>query len=153
MVRNILDLDRRTHRILIEPLSGHLHLKTMLLSRLVTFHKGLVSSPKFTVRFLARLVEKDLRKVLGKTLHYLLVECGCKRVEDLSSGIIKKNLVYRRAPPDMTWQVAFAQELFSVRKRDVTDEGFSGDEINQILNYICTELHSFILYKLTPLYH
>ena len=108
MVRNILNLDRRTHRILIEPLSGHVHLKTMLMSRLVTFHKGFINSPKFTVRFLARLAEKDLRTVLGKTLNYLLDECGCTRLEDLSPGIIKKNLVYRRASPEKTWQVAFA---------------------------------------------
>ena len=37
MVRNVLSVDRRTHRFLIEPLSGHLHLQTMLMSRLVTF--------------------------------------------------------------------------------------------------------------------
>ena len=60
MVRNVLSLDRRTHRFLIEPLSGHLHLKTKLMSRLVTFYRGLVNSPKFTVRFLARLEERDM---------------------------------------------------------------------------------------------
>ena len=52
MVRNFLNLDKKTHRSLIEPLSGHLHLKTMLLSRFVRFHKGLVNSPKFTFDFL-----------------------------------------------------------------------------------------------------
>ena len=109
------------------------------MSRLVTFHKGFINSPKFTVRFLARLAEKDLRTVLGKTLNYLLDECGCTRLEDLSPGIIKKNLVYRRASPEKTWQVAFAQELLSIRKKDVTVEGFSDDEINDIFNYICTE--------------
>ena len=37
-VRNVFRLDRRTHRVLIEPLSDCLHLKAMLLSRYVSLH-------------------------------------------------------------------------------------------------------------------
>ena len=72
-------------------------------------------------------------------LNYLLGECGCTRLEDLYPGIIKKNLVYRRAPPEKTWQVAFAQEFLSIRKKNVTVVGFSDDEIIYIFSYICTE--------------
>ena len=139
MVRNILDLNRTTHRFLKEPLSGHLHLKTMLMSRLVAFHKGLVNSPKFTVRFLARLVEKDMRTVLGKSLNFLVVECGCQNVEDLSPSIVKKNLAYKMAPEDQTWQVTLAQELFSVKNNDGAIDGFSDEEIRTLFNYVCTK--------------
>lgn len=71
-VRNVLSLDRKTRSFLIEPLSDHRHLKTMLMSHLAKFHKGLVNSPKFTIRFLARLGEKDQRTVLGKTVNTCL---------------------------------------------------------------------------------
>ena len=60
-IRNVLSLDRKTNSFLIEPLSDHRHLKTMLMSRLVKFHKGLANSPKFTIRFMARLGVKDQR--------------------------------------------------------------------------------------------
>ena len=138
MVRNILDLHRATDRFLIEPLSGHFHLKTMLMSRLVTFHKGLVNSPKFTVRFLARLVEKDMRTVLGKTLDFLRSQCGCQHVEDLSSRIVKENLTYKSASQVQTWQVSFAKELLGIWQNEVTVNGFSDDEIRYIFNHVCT---------------
>ena len=139
LVRNILDLDRKTHRFLIEPLSGHLHLKTMLMSRFVSFYKGLVDSPKFTVRFLARLAEKDMRTVMGKTLHYLLGECNCEQLEDLTPHIVKKSLVYKIAAHDQTWQVALAQELLGIKNEDATVQGFTKGELRTIFDYVCTE--------------
>ena len=63
-IRQIFNLNRRTHRYLIEGISGSLHLKTLLASRFVTFYKSLVSSIKTPVRFLARICEKDQRTVL-----------------------------------------------------------------------------------------
>ena len=139
MVRNVLDLDRRTHRFLIEPLLGHLHLKTMLLSRLVTFHKGLINSPKFTIRFLARITERDLRTAHGKSLHLLMEQCNVDRLEDLNSNMVKRKVVYYPRLEDHAWRTSLAFELFRVRKNDVTIEGFSDTETNDIFNYICTE--------------
>ena len=139
MVRNVLSVDRRTHRFLIEPLSGHLHLKTMLMSRLVTFYRGLVNSPKFTVRFLARLAAKDHRTVLGKTLHYLLDQCDLQEVDDLSPSIVKKKLLYNSASQNLNWQVSMATELLKARNKEVFIDGFNDEEINLIFDYICTE--------------
>ena len=51
-VRNVFRLDRSTHRVLIEPLSDCLHLKVMLLSRYVSFHRELIRSPKISCGFL-----------------------------------------------------------------------------------------------------
>ena len=94
MVRNVLNLDRRTHKFLIEPLSDQLHLQTMLMSRLVNFHKGLIKSPKFTIRFLARLAENDHRTVFGNNLNWLLSKCNLENVEELSPRIVKEKVLY-----------------------------------------------------------
>ena len=67
-IRNVMKLDRRTHRHLIEPLSGYSHIKTVLYARYVNFYNSAIKSPKFTVRFLARLFERDHRSTFGKTL-------------------------------------------------------------------------------------
>ena len=110
-VRNVCNLERRTHRYLIEPLSGCLHPKVMLASRLVSFHKSLVNSTKFSVRFLARLVEKDRRTVLGSTL-------AC-------------------APESEHWRVQLALELQSVRDDGSSLEGFSRVEVEEMLASTC----------------
>ena len=138
-VRNVLRLNRKTHRFLIEPLSDHLHLKTIFMSRLVNFHKGLVNSPKFTIRFLARLAEKDQRTVLGKTLQYLTEQCDLQSVDELSPSIVKKELRYKKVSHDSNWQVTMAKELLEVRKREVLIEGFSDEEVHSIFDYVCTE--------------
>ena len=52
-IRKVLNVDRRTPSHLIEPLSQHCYLKTMLMSRYIKFYKSLRNSKKFTVRFLA----------------------------------------------------------------------------------------------------
>ena len=50
-IRKVLDVDRCTHRYMIEPLSGSQHLKVMLESRYATFYKTLVTSKKTTIRY------------------------------------------------------------------------------------------------------
>ena len=49
MIRKIYNLNRCTHRYLIEPLSDTYHLKTALCSRFVKFSKTLTGSNKFSV--------------------------------------------------------------------------------------------------------
>ena len=139
MVRNVLNLDKRTHKFLIEPISDQLHLKTMLMSRLVNFHKGLIKSPKFTIRFLARLAENDHRTVLGNNLTWLLSKCNLENVEELSPRIVKEKVSYIPEDPSNNWKISLAQELFRVRNKDVQIEGFSDLEISEIFHYICTE--------------
>ena len=48
-MRNIFNIERATHRYLIEPLSGCLHPKIMLACRFISFFKSLVNCPKFCV--------------------------------------------------------------------------------------------------------
>ena len=49
-MRNVLNVDRTTHRYLIEPLSNTLHPKIMLISRMIGFYKSQLESPKFCIR-------------------------------------------------------------------------------------------------------
>ena len=136
-IRNILNIDRRTHRYLIEPLSNSLHMKTMLASRFVTFHHSLRNSPKFPVRFLAKLCESDLRTVHGKNLDEISRLCD-QPVSSLTSRIVKEKLQYRVVPEDQKWRLEVYSELSSVGdNRDLILPGFTDDERNQILHFIC----------------
>ena len=137
-IRCALKLDRQTHRNLIEPLSECSHLKVMLASRLVKFYRSLIESPKFTIRFLARIASKDMRTVLGSTLEYLRNECKLETVEILSLTLIKKNLVYAKTTPDSEWMERVAKEMLDVRNNKLDLIGFDDDEIKEILTFACT---------------
>ena len=143
-VRHILNLDRKTHRCLIEPLSNRLHLKTILLSRLVSFYKGLINSKKFVVRFLARLSEYDHRTVLGKTLDYLQEECKLTgyELDGLTPTLVKKNLVYEAVSPDAAWKSCLALELFKTRNKKLISLGL---QATRSMNF----LSSYVLSKIT----
>ena len=137
-IRTAYNLDKKTHRFLIEPISG-LHLKTILLARYVTFYQGLVSSPKFVVRFLARLVERDLRTLMGSTLDYLLKDCNLN--DDfgmLRKQLVKKNCHYVSPPVDCEWVALLTHELISLRDCDLRVDGFSKQEIDEMLYHVCT---------------
>ena len=139
-VRHALNLERTTHRHLIEPLTGSLHPKVMLSSRLVSFYRGLIKSPKFSIRFLARLAERDMRTVLGGTLRYLLQQCSLEdfEFEKLSPTLVKKRMVYARAPLGEEWRNLLAVELLSIRNEELLVEGFSSPELEAMFAYTCT---------------
>ena len=137
-MRNILNLDRTTHRYMIEPMSGCLHPKVMLMSRLTSFHKSLVGSPKFSVRFLARLAEKDMRTVMGRTLHYLVRQCNVNCLDDLNAPLVKESLKYAVVPEAEGWRVPLANELKDIRDGKSNLGEFSKKEIEEMLVSACS---------------
>ena len=99
-IRRALNIDYKTHRFLIEPLSKQCHLKTSLLSRYVRFYKSLIDSLKFTVRYLARIFEQDQRTVIGRTLQYIRrnYRLNCPELEHLSPQVEKSSLTFEPVP-------------------------------------------------------
>ena len=137
-IRQVLSVDRCTHRYLIEKISRTFHPKVMLASRLVNFHKKMTASSKLCVRLLARLCEKDLRTVLGKTLNKLCDIIGSSEIGDLTANIIKKNMTYYDVPDNETWRVNSVTELIKVRDQFLSIPGFTDVEVKFMLDHICT---------------
>ena len=97
-MRNIFNVDRCTHRYLIEKISKTLHPKVMLTSRYVNFHKRLTTSLKLCVRLLARLCETDQRTVIAKTLSRLSIITGDNNIGELTVNSTKKKMSYYDVP-------------------------------------------------------
>ena len=136
-VRHILNIDRCSHRYILEPVSEALHLKVMLLSRFVSFHGSLIKSSKFPVRFLAKLYEEDLRTNHGKNLDQISRLCGTP-IQMLTSKMVKSKLTYYPVPEDEKWRIPFCKELLQLRNDDNFNlPGFSFEEQTELLNYVC----------------
>ena len=139
-IRNILKIDRCTHRFLIQPLSNTHHLMTLLASKFVSFHESLISSTKLPVRFLARLVENDLRTVHVKNLSEIAIHCNLGPRPDISllrPTLVKKQVVYKVIPDSEKWRVAMCKELLSVQNGEMEIPGFSSDEETELLRHLC----------------
>ena len=135
-MRNVLDIDRRTHRYLLHGLTELLHPKVFLASRLVGFYKAQLASPKFRVRFLLNLAVTDKRSVIGSNLDRIANECGCE-IDQLTPKIVKAKLRYATVPNDQEWRVQVANDLYAMRKDSGIIPGFSSDEIECMLQFVC----------------
>ena len=115
-----------------------MHPKVMLASRYVSFYKSLIHSPKLCVRLMAKLCQDDLRTVLGNTLATLANCCNLSTPDLLTSQCVKRNLTYFTIPDDEEWRRKFVLELLQLRDHDLSLEGFSEDEVNTLMNHVCT---------------
>ena len=136
-IRQAFHVDRCTHRYLVETISNSMHPKVMLSSRYVTFHRSLISSKKLSVRLLARLFEKDNRTVLGRTLESLCTECNVPDIISLTPNIVKNRLKYFDIPVEEQWRATSVSELLQLRTESLSLPGFSGGEIQDMLDFVC----------------
>ena len=142
-IRNIFKLDRRTHRVLIEPLSDETHLKTALMSRFLTFYKSLMSCQKPSIRYLCHVVSRDCHSQMGKILLYLCKSCKLERndIQSLSQIDIKRKHNYSKDEGE-NWRIFIARELLHAKKQTnqtLEIPGFNDAEIQTIFDFICTE--------------
>ena len=79
-------------------ISGQLHLKAMLASRLIKFLGSLKTSSKLGVRFLAVISERDMRTVMGRNVSYIATETETEAAA-LTPGLVKSTMKYFRGLP------------------------------------------------------
>ena len=134
-IRKALRLPNTTHRYLIEPLSGCIHPKVMLSSRLAKFRDTMMNSNKLMIRLLVKLFEDDRRTVLGSNLGRIRLEVGGGL---LTPANIKKNLKYSQVMPEQEWRISAVSELLEVRAGSRTVDGLSASEVNHFIELICS---------------
>ena len=135
----VYNLDRCTHRYLIEAVSQCLHPKIMIASRYVTFYRSLVNSKKFCVRFLARLNEMDHRTVLGRSLGSLLQQCDLQQssLPELTASMVKKKCSYMAVPDAEAWRISLLIELLKVRDGQLQLQNLDPTETKNIIDHLC----------------
>jgi len=137
-IRNIMKVERCTHRYMIEPISNVPHLKTMLSSRFVSFHNSLIHSKKFPIRFLARLFQSDMRTVYGRNLYEVSRSCDVSS-SIVSSKIVKSKMCFKIIPVEEEWRIPMGKELLDIRdSADINLPGFNADELDELLKFVCT---------------
>ena len=129
----MMGLPYQTHRSLIEPLTGQKHIRKVLLSRFLGFMDKITKSGKKRLNMLMETCKKDVRYnyrnsmlLLGKT------SVSDVRREDVDS------IEYFKLEPDESWKVDSIKELIEVKQGKVEVPGFDKDELDTILDYLCT---------------
>ena len=135
-IRKMLRLDRRTHRYMIEPLSGMQHLKKNIYKAFMSFSRKLEASPKASVREVYAAVKDDCRSVTGANLRRISIECAVDPSRPFSEISIEKTQFFP-IPSDAEWKIPLAQELMEMRD-DNDSTIWDKEEIDETLQYLCT---------------
>ena len=136
-VRKMFRVDRKTHRYLIEPMSRMQHIKSALRQRFIGFMKRLASSRKSVLRHAFKVFSKDCRSTTGANVRNILLESGAVLFEQLSMSDIRR-IEFHRTPTEEQWRISVINDLINIRDGMDDDIGWTKDDINETLEYLCT---------------
>ena len=103
----------------------------MLCSRFVSFCESMRKSPKLSIRLLF-----DLSNIANETYVDKL---------SLNKSIAKSNMIY--ANPAEHWRTPLLKSLLLIRSNQNVFDGFNYDEIAEIIDDICKNYLSFLLFS------
>ena len=132
----MFQLDCKSHRYLIEPISGMPHIRQALMKRFLGFTDKLSASRKGVLKRAYKMFKADSRSTTGSNLRNIMLECNAVPSTPLCMEVEK--LQFKPVPPGDKWRIDFISDLISIRDSRDTDVGIDRDELNIILKHLCT---------------
>ena len=134
--RRTYDLPFQTHRYLMEPVSGHMHVKKMLIKRFISFLKQILRSKKTLPKQLLISIQRDTRSTTGLNIRRILLLTKKESIEQITDKDVE-NIEYAKMPDDDMWRVNMIKEVTDVKFGQLTIEGFSTEECEEMLQFAC----------------
>ena len=135
--RVMFDLPRDTHRYFVEPISESIHIKKLFIKRFLQFTNQIQSCPKIAIKNVYKNVKYDCQSVTGSNLRNIMLLVRKDSILDLVPEDALK-VSYNEIPEEETWRLSFVNEITDVKFGEANIEGFTIEELNIILNNICT---------------
>ena len=130
-----------THRYLVEPLGGE-HALSMILTRYVKFIKFIKKSPKMAVQFLLEKVSRNCNTLTGKNIRFVLDKLNVEDIFQVNPDRVKTDFKFAKISEENSWRINFAKEIVNLKQNvlqlDPDTNTLSEDELQEILDYICT---------------
>ena len=136
-VKVMLGLPVATHRSLIEPLTGQMHVKKLLISRFLGFMERISSCKKRVIKMLIGTSKKDVRSITGQNLRNIMLLVGKTSVDKVEKKDAE-SIHYHTLENEDIWKVDAIKEIIEVKSRRLEISDFDNDELEDILTYLCT---------------
>ena len=136
-IKLMFGLPFQTHRYFVEHLTGLPHLRKLLFRRYLTFIAAIEASKKRSLKSLLKLAKTDVRTTTGRNLRYLMIALGKNSVETIREEDID-TMEYHTIPEDETWRINLVKEIIEVKENECEVQGFSNEELEEIVNFVCT---------------
>ena len=131
------DLPLRTHRYLLEPVTNVSHVKLLLAKQFLGFIKQIEKSPKKLPKELLQMVKFDVRSTTGYNLRRLMLLLKKRNIENLSKEDYRL-IEYNKIEAKDVWKVPFIREITDRKFNQLEVEGFTYEELEEILDFLCT---------------
>ena len=130
----MFDLPINTHRYLIQHLSNG-HFKQIFVKRFLKFCDNLEKCIKLVIRDTFAKVKDNVRTTTGKNLAELSILLN-KPAHQLSP-CDASDIVLAKVDDEQKYRVDFIKELLDIRHGNLEVDGFSHDELEMLLEYLC----------------
>ena len=135
-VRQMFGLNMKTHRYIIEPISGT-HLKSILIKRFLKFIEKVRYSRKSTLSHILKFIENDCRSTAGNNLRNILLLTQKNQISQLDP-IDAMLMQYHPIEDHNVWRINQIEELIEIIYRSSEVPGFDTTDLKYILDDICT---------------
>ena len=136
-VKIMLGLPYNTHRCLIEPLTNSMHVKRVLINRLLSFLDMITKSSKQAIKMLLETAKHDVRSVTGRNMREIMLLAGKTSVNEVTGKDIE-SIEYFPMDKTENWKVEVIKEIIDVKSKIAAIDNFECEELETILTYLCT---------------
>ena len=119
-----MDIPIETHRRLIQPLSGFLHIRKVLVKRFLKFVAQIGKSTKIVLRSLMLTIKNDVRATTGSNLRKILLQTDKVDVDRLEVQD-HASIEYHELNETEAWKVVMIKELTNAKFGKVTIENMT----------------------------
>ena len=123
------------HWYLVEPVPGQIHLKKMLIRRFLSFFKQVIKSKKNLPKQLLNTIQNDTRSITGSNIRKILLLTSKESIEQITDFDIE--IEYAKMSDENRWRVNIIKEITDVKFGQLTINGFSEEECEEILQFAC----------------
>ena len=133
-IKIMFDLPWATHRYFLEPLTETPHMTRILVRRYLSFIEKIQNSSKYAPKKLLEIARNDVRTTTGSNVRKIMLLAGTKTVGDLKNIDVE----YHKVSKENEWRIDLLKELVEVRQGELIVPGMDKDEVDKILEFICT---------------
>ena len=127
-----------THRYFVEPISEKPHAKVLMIKNFLRFCELIMSSQKVALKKVFAEVKQNVLSYTGSNLRRIMKLMKKNDISELNSNEVKSNLNYNLIPDGEKLRLSILQEVLQVRSGFSNIEGFEKQEIEEILEFVCT---------------
>ena len=136
-MRIMYDLPVETHRYFVEAISEKPHAKTIMIKNFLRFCELILKSKKEALKSVFQTVSRNVHSQTGKNLRKIMLLMNKASISDLKSSDVKETFQYKAVPDDQAWRIPILKELIEVKAGNTVIEGFTNEEILEMLEHVC----------------